>query len=106
MTAIQRGRLAGRPAGPLRGEDIVEIARMGPVVIEQILSGERDAPSEFLQDHDEWVVVLAGAAVLEVGDTPLDLGEGDWVVIPAGVRHRVVDNAAGTVWLAVHLHRT
>jgi hypothetical protein len=111
MTAIRRGRLAGPSDGPSEGEELHEVARLGPVLIEEILSGERDAPSEFLQDHDEWVVVLSGSATLEVratgemGDTLFDLGENDWVVIPAGTRHRVLHNEPGTRWLAVHLHR-
>jgi cupin 2 domain-containing protein len=72
-------------------------------VIEQILSAATDRPHAHLQDHDEWVAVLAGAAVLEVDGERLDLGAGDWVFLPAGLPHTVVRTAAGTSWLAVHL---
>jgi len=51
-------------------------------------------------------VLLAGAAVLrfEDGDQRVELEPGDWVEIPARVRHRVdwTQADAPTVWLAVH----
>jgi cupin 2 domain-containing protein len=57
-----------------------------------------------VQLQDEWVAVLAGAAVLDLDGERLDLGPGDWAFLPAGVSHTVVETAAGTSWLAVHLH--
>jgi len=74
------------------------------VTVEQILSGRNDAPQRYLQTDDEWVVVLAGAAVLDVDGQPRAMGPGDWAFLPAGVPHTVVETAAGTNWLAVHLH--
>ncbi|MEA2685967.1 MAG: cupin 2 protein, partial [Actinomycetota bacterium] len=59
----------------------------GRVVVEQILSGRVDGPADYLERRDEWVAVLAGGAALEVGDEAVDLGPGDWVVLPAGVAH-------------------
>ena len=56
-----------------------------------------------MQDHDEWVVVLAGAASLEIDGRQHALGAGDWVLLPAGVPHRVLATTAGTSWLAVHV---
>ena len=73
-------------------------------MIEQILSGPDVAPEDYLQDHDEWITLLAGAAVLEVGGERVGLGPGDWVLLPAGVSHRLIDVQSGTNWLAVHVH--
>jgi cupin 2 domain-containing protein len=73
-------------------------------VIEQILSSADDQPHVYVQDQDEWVTVLAGAAVLDVDGERVDLGPGGWAFLPAGVPHTVVRTAAGTSWLAVHLH--
>lgn len=75
------------------------------MLVEQILSGRNDQPVDFVQDHDEWVAVLAGAAVLDVEGERLDLRPGDWVLLPSGVRHSVVTTEAGTSWLALHLDR-
>lgn len=78
------------------------------VRIERIVSQGQvtplDAPYE--QPHDEWVLLLAGAARLWLetsGET--ELAPGDALLIPARVRHRVTwtQTEPATVWLAVHL---
>jgi cupin 2 domain-containing protein len=81
-----------------------EILAFGNVVVEQILSGPDVAPEDYLQDQDEWVTLLAGAAVLEVGGERVELGPGDWVLLPGGVPHRLVEVQSGSNWLAVHVH--
>jgi cupin 2 domain-containing protein len=78
------------------------------VRIERIVSTGQESPPGFWYDQpdDEFVVLLAGAARLrfEDGDVTLDMKAGDWVEIPAHVRHRVESTQADppTVWLAVH----
>ena len=76
----------------------------GNVVVEQILSGPGVAAEDYLQDQDEWITLLAGAAVLEVGGERVELGPGDWVLLPGGVPHRLIEVESGTNWLAVHVH--
>ena len=74
------------------------------LVVEQILSAAADEPVDHLQDADEWVAVVAGAAVTEVEGECLELGPGHWVFLPARTPPpRVLRTAAGTSWLAVHL---
>ena len=73
-------------------------------MVEQILSGPDVAPEDYLQDQDEWITLLAGGAVLEVGGERVELGPGDWVLLPGGVPHRLVEVRSGTNWLAVHVH--
>jgi cupin 2 domain-containing protein len=89
---------------PAAGERIEEVLAFGNVVVEQILSGPDVAAEDYLQDQDEWITLLAGAAVLEVGGERVDLGPGDWVLLPAGVPHRLVEVQSGSNWLAVHVH--
>jgi cupin 2 domain-containing protein len=66
------------------------------------------SPAGFWYDQpdDEFVVLLVGAAALRFeGDHQrFDLKPGDWLDIPAHVRHRVDWTQADppTVWLAVH----
>jgi cupin 2 domain-containing protein len=74
------------------------------VVVEQILSGRIVEPEAYVQEQDEWVAVLAGAAVLEVDGEELALSTGDWLYLPSGVAHTVVTTEPGTSWLAVHLY--
>lgn len=76
--------------------------------IERIVSAGQASPPGFWYDQpdDEFVVLLAGAARLrfEDDDRVVDMKPGDWVEIPAHVRHRVDWTQADspTVWLAVH----
>jgi cupin 2 domain-containing protein len=76
--------------------------------IERIVStGQSTPPGEWMvQDWDEWVVLIAGGARLLIdGEAERTLAPGDWIVIPAGTRHRVgwTDPDRPTIWLAVHL---
>jgi cupin 2 domain-containing protein len=78
------------------------------VRIERIVSTGQASPPGFWYDQpdDEFVVLLTGGARLrfEDGEVTLDMKPGDWVEIPAHVRHRVESTQADppTVWLAVH----
>lgn len=79
---------------------------MGATVVEHILSGRLAAPVAYDQPDDEWVTVLEGAAVLDVGDERLSLDAGDWVLLPARLHHRLVETRPGTRWLAVRTPRS
>jgi cupin 2 domain-containing protein len=100
---VQRGRLAEPGEAPAVGERVDEVARVRNLVVEQILSGAVEA-TDYLQDQDEWVVVLAGAAALDVNGQRHQLRAGEWLLLPAGTPHRLLRTEPGTSWLAVHLH--
>ena len=95
------GRLARGAGAPSDGEQTVALARGTGFTVEQILSGRLAAPQLYEQEHDEWVVVLEGGAVLEVDGAAHDLVAGDWWLLPAGTPHRLVHTEPGTSWLAV-----
>ena len=101
MTAAVHGRLAAPGDAPAVGETTIELASAAGFRIEQIVSGRLDAPQDYEQDHDEWVVVLEGGATLEVDGVGHDLVAGDWWLLPAGTPHRLVRTEPGTSWLAV-----
>lgn len=103
MSPAARGRLAEASTGPARGERVEEIIRVGGVVVNQILSGRLDAAGDYLQDHAELAIVLAGGAVMEVDGDRLDLAAGDWVLLPADTPHRLISTEPGTSWLTIHL---
>ncbi len=75
------------------------------VRIEEILSGELEAPMSYRQDHDEWVVVLDGGAVLEVEGDRVDLAADEWILLGRGVDHRLMSTVPGTRWLVVRIPR-
>ena len=103
MVTPTRGRLLDGSDAPRTGELVGPLVQLGDVVIEQILSSQLDDPVDYDQDHDEWVVLLAGAAELEVHGDRLTLGPGDWLVLPRGVPHRLVRTTQGSSWLAVRV---
>jgi cupin 2 domain-containing protein len=78
------------------------------VRVERIESFGHASPEGFWydQDHPEWVLLLKGAAKLlfEGDDHPLTLLPGDYVNIPAHLKHRVewTTPSEPTFWLALH----
>lgn len=90
------------------GEVFTELLARPGVRIERIVSAGQATPEDapFVQDADEWVVVLAGSAAIRLeGQAEAALEPGDHLLIPGGTRHWVTrtDGAVPTVWLAVHL---
>jgi cupin 2 domain-containing protein len=84
------------------------LVRAGAARLERIVSlGHTTPPGQWLsQAQDEWVALLRGGATLvfEGEAAPVTLHPGDYLVIPAGQRHRVewTDPTDVTVWLAFH----
>ncbi|MCK4177291.1 cupin domain-containing protein [Aciditerrimonas ferrireducens] len=97
------GRLAEPQAAPATGETVTVLVETAGARVEHILSGQLALPLDYDQDHDEWVLVLAGRARLAVEGTEAVLGPGDWLLLPAHRPHRLLAVEPGTAWLAVHL---
>ena len=91
----------------LTAEIFEPLVESGSVRIERIISRGHASPASgwYDQPHNEWVIVLRGAAVLVFEDgRSVTLQEGDYLNIPARSKHRVEWTAPDveTVWLAVH----
>lgn len=95
------GRLVGPDAAPTTGERTLPVSAARGFTVEQIVSGRVEGPIDYRQDHDEWVVVLAGGALLAVGGVEHAMAPGDWCLLPAGSAHTLVRVDPGTSWLAV-----
>jgi len=84
----------------------------GSFRLERILSTGQATPAGqwYDQDQAEWVLVLRGSAQLQFEGQAeaVELGPGDYVLIPAHCRHRVqwTDPRYPTVWLALHFTGT
>jgi cupin 2 domain-containing protein len=102
---VLRGRIGDEPP-PETGETFVSLVAAAGVTIEEIVSASVSPGAVYEQDHDEWVLVVSGGARLTVGEDPVERVElvaGDWLWLPAGVRHVVESVEPGTRWVAVHL---
>lgn len=75
--------------------------------VERIVSHGQSTPDDqpMVQDRDEWVLVLEGAAGIRIEDSDVvALSSGDHFLIPKGQPHWVAWTATDrpTVWLAIH----
>lgn len=90
------------------GECFDDLLKRPGCRVERIVSYGQASPPGFWYEQawDEWVLLLSGSAELRLADedAALQLRPGDYLPIPAGVRHRVEATAADepTVWLALH----
>lgn len=89
-------------------EEFTDLVAAEGVRIERIVSPGQASPPGFWYDQEwsEWVLLLSGSASLlfEGEPTPRKLKRGDYLLIPAGRRHRVewTDATEPTIWLTVH----
>ena len=100
-----RGQLRDTAAAPHAGENVERVLDLHGVVVEHILSGTLESRVDYHQEHDEWVVLLAGHATLVIQGEHVELNAGDWLFLPALVEHTLVTTAPGSSWLAVHVTR-
>ncbi len=105
---IKGGNLFADIGPAAADETFATLAERPGAAVERIVSTGQASPEGFWYDQDwtEWVVVLAGEAALRIeGEAePRTLRPGDWLELPASLRHRVEWTATDrpTVWLAVH----
>jgi cupin 2 domain-containing protein len=96
----------GRPAEG--AEEFAILYDDSALRIESIVSRSHQSPDGlwYDQDEDEWVLVVRGSAVLEFdGGELVQMSEGDYLLIPRRLRHRIQQTSEETVWLAVHLKK-
>jgi len=95
------------PVPPSADEVYTELLARPGVRIERIVSTGQASPPGFWYDQPEaeWVLLLAGEALLRFEDEPQPrrLRAGDFVDIASHRRHRVewTDPLQPTIWLAV-----
>lgn len=90
--------------GPIdAGEQFLGLFAHKNVTIERIVSSGKQPPQKYLQDHDEWVLLVSGEAEMTLGGQPVSLKAGDTLHLPGGIEHEVLRTSVGAIWLAVHV---
>ena len=103
---LKRGNIFDAATSAASPETFLTLLESDTVCIERIVSRSHRSPPGFWYDQaeDEWVVVLCGAAALEFADGKIvEMNEGDYLLIPRRVRHRIAQTSEMTIWLAVHV---
>lgn len=106
MPAPVIGNLHADAAPPEQGERFDVLLSHKGLVIERIVSTSKIASQPYVQEQDEWVVLLQGGATLQVAGEQVALNDGDYLFLPAHTPHTVLAVSDGAMWLAVHLHPT
>jgi len=88
---------------PEKGEIFTPLLKHKNIQINRIVSSDQPEEKTYLQDEDEWVVVLEGETVLQIEEEQKRLIKGDTLFIPAKTPHTVLSTQQGTLWLAVHI---
>ncbi|WP_150467014.1 cupin domain-containing protein [Francisella sp. SYW-9] len=85
-------------------EIFINLLNHKDVQIEKIISYGQvtDIDKPYIQNHDEWVLILKGGAKLVLENKEYNLGEGEYLLIPRNTKHWVTYTANPTIWLAIH----
>ncbi len=88
---------------PQSGETFTTLLEYKNIKINRIVSSDNLDDTEYIQEEDEWLILLEGEATLLLNDEEKKLTKGDTLFIPAKVTHRILSTQTGTVWLTVHI---
>ena len=89
---------------PKNGETFTTLLEHKNIKINRIVSSADVEPAEYVQDEDEWVVIIEGEATLLLEKEEKVLKKGDTLFIPAKTPHKILKTKSNTVWLAVHIY--
>jgi cupin 2 domain-containing protein len=89
---------------PQQGERFDTLLSHKGLVIERIVSTSKIASQEYVQEQDEWVLLLTGDALLDVAGRQVPLRAGDYLFLPSRTPHTVLRVSDSALWLAVHIH--
>jgi len=88
---------------PKHGETFITLLEHKNIKINRIVSSSNIKPVEYIQEEDEWLVLLEGEATLLINNEERILTQGETLFIPAKVPHTVLQTSHETVWLTVHI---
>ena len=89
---------------PQNGETLTSLLEHKNIKINRIVSSDKIEPIEYLQEEDEWVLLLQGKATLLIKNKEVILSEGDTLFIPAKTPHSVMKTEKNTLWITVHIY--
>jgi cupin 2 domain-containing protein len=88
---------------PKTDETFTTLLEHKNIKINHIVSSDNVEPITYIQEEDEWLVLLEGEATLLIDNEEKILTKGETLFIPAKVPHSVLKTKKDTVWLTVHV---
>jgi len=86
-------------------EQFFEIFKNDKIRVEKIVSNGQKSPKDFwyIQEENEYILLLGGEAILEFEDSEVELKKGDCLNIKALQKHRVKFTSLDepTIWFAI-----
>ena len=108
MMGIVTGNIFETPrTRPEVNESFETLLESKNLLLEKIIThGELKSPGKWYdQEKDEWVMLVQGNAILEFEDKKrIEMKKGDYQMIPAHKKHRVLETCKkpDCIWLALH----
>ena len=88
---------------PKKGEVFTPLFEHKNIKINRIISSSEVEDKEYIQDEDEWLVLLEGEATLVLNQKEKIIVKGETLFIPAKVPHKVLKTQQNTLWITVHI---
>jgi len=88
---------------PVTGESFTPLLTHKNITINRIVSADTLKVKTYIQEEDEWVILIEGEAILQIEEKERKLSKGDSLLIPAKTPHKVLHTQQGTLWLTVHI---
>lgn len=88
---------------PKTGETFTALLEHKNIKINRIVSSKTVEPVSYIQEEDEWLVLIQGKATLLMQGDEVVLTEGETLFIPAKTPHSVIKTDDNTLWLTVHI---
>ena len=89
---------------PDMDEEFTTLLKHKNIQINHIVSSDKLEEKLYIQDEDEWLVLLKGKATLLLDNETKTLKSGDTLFIPAKTPHKILSTSKGTLWLTVHIY--
>jgi len=84
-------------------EDFTTLFKNRSVEVVRIVSSDILEDKLYIQDVEEFVILLEGEATIEIFNKEITLKRGDTLHIPPKEPHRVLKTKKGTLWLAIYI---
>ena len=89
---------------PNKGETFSSLLEHKNIKINRIVSSSKVEPIEYIQEEDEWLLLIEGEATLLINNEEKILTRGETLFIPANVPHTVIKTQHCPVWLTIHIY--